>query len=71
MSESEHIADATPHDSKSVVDEEDRLRPEFVDKVLDAVEAGDDETARELVRPLHPADVADLIDGDIENDEES
>ena len=39
-----------------------RLRPEFVDKVLDAVEAGDDETARELVRPLHPADVADLIE---------
>ena len=62
MSESEQIADATPHDSKSVVDEEDRLRPEFVDKVLDAVEAGDDETARELVRPLHPADVADLIE---------
>jgi len=30
--------------------------------VLDAVEAGDDETARELVRPLHPADVADLIE---------
>ncbi len=44
------------------MDEEDRLRPEFVDKVLDAVEAGDDETARELVRPLHPADVADLIE---------
>ena len=62
MSESEQIADATPHDSKSVVDEEDKLRPEFVDKVLDAVEAGDDETARELVRPLHPADVADLIE---------
>jgi magnesium transporter len=62
VSESEHIADATPHDSRSVVDEEDRLRPEFVDKVLDAVEAGDDETARELVRPLHPADVADLIE---------
>jgi len=62
LSESEQIADATPHDSKSVVDDEDRLRPEFVDKVLDAVEAGDDETARELVRPLHPADVADLIE---------
>src|ERR1051325_3800784 len=44
------------------MDEEDRLRPEFVDKVLDAVEAGDDETARTLVRPLHPADVADLIE---------
>ncbi|HEY4070603.1 MAG TPA: magnesium transporter [Sphingomicrobium sp.] len=44
------------------MDEEDRLRPDFVDKVLDAVEAGDDETARELVAPLHPADVADLIE---------
>jgi magnesium transporter len=62
VSESEHIADATPRDSQSAVDEEDRLRPGFVDKVLDAVEAGDDETARELVRPLHPADVADLIE---------
>ncbi|HEY7005206.1 MAG TPA: CBS domain-containing protein, partial [Sphingomicrobium sp.] len=44
------------------MDDEDRLRPEFVDRVLDAVEAGDDETARELVAPLHPADVADLIE---------
>ncbi|MFL6752342.1 MAG: magnesium transporter [Sphingomicrobium sp.] len=61
MSESERIADAPPSDS-SVVDEEDRLRPEFVDKVLDAVESGDDETARKLVQPLHPADVADLIE---------
>ncbi len=62
MSESEPIAAAAPVDSASPVDEEDRLRPEFVDKVLDAVEVGDDETARELVRPLHPADVADLIE---------
>jgi magnesium transporter len=44
------------------MDEETRLRPEFVDRVLDAVEAGDDETARKLVEPLHPADVADLIE---------
>jgi magnesium transporter len=62
MSESEHIAAAPPAEPASAVDEEDRLRPEFVDKVLDAVEAGDDETARELVQPLHPADVADLIE---------
>jgi magnesium transporter len=62
VSESEPIAAAAPVDSASPVDEEDRLRPGFVDKVLDAVEAGDDETARELVRPLHPADVADLIE---------
>ncbi|HYI42752.1 MAG TPA: magnesium transporter [Sphingomicrobium sp.] len=46
----------------TAIDEEDRLRPEFVSRVLDAVEAGDDETARELVEPLHPADVADLIE---------
>ena len=66
MSESEHIAAAPRADSSgpgnSVMDDETRLRPEFVDKVLDAVEAGDDETARQLVEPLHPADVADLIE---------
>jgi magnesium transporter len=64
VSESEHIAAAPPTDSPptEVMDAEDRLRPEFVDKVLDAVEAGDDETARNLVQPLHPADVADLIE---------
>jgi magnesium transporter len=62
VSESEHIAAASPVDSASPVDEEDRLRPEFVDRVLDAVDAGDDETARKLVAPLHPADVADLIE---------
>jgi magnesium transporter len=61
MSESEQIAAAHPVDSDAI-DDEDRLRPEFVDKVLDAVDAGDDETARKLVEPLHPADVADLIE---------
>lgn len=30
--------------------------------MLDAVEAGDDATARALVEPLHPADIADLIE---------
>jgi magnesium transporter len=64
MSESEPIAAAPPKDSRSdsIVDKEDRLRPEFVSRVLDAVDEGDDETARQLVRPLHPADVADLIE---------
>jgi magnesium transporter len=67
MSESEKVAaalEAEPLDAAaaSAIDEEDRLRPEFVDRVLDAVDAGDDETARELVAPLHPADVADLIE---------
>jgi len=66
MSESENIATAAlPEEAvveDRVMDEEDRLRPEFVERVLDAVDAGDDETARELVEPLHPADVADLIE---------
>jgi magnesium transporter len=65
MAEHDQIAavpppqDDTPND---VMDEETRLRPEFVSKVLDAVAEGDDETARKLVAPLHPADVADLIE---------
>jgi magnesium transporter len=62
MADNDLLPDAQPHDSRSAVDEEDRLRPAFVETVLDAVDAGDDETARQLVRPLHPADVADLIE---------
>ncbi len=44
------------------MDEDDRLKPEFVRKVLSCVEAGDDEGARALVEPLHPADIADLFE---------
>ena len=63
MSESENIAALPPElEDEAPMDSEDRLRPEFVDRVLDAVASGDDETARELVEPLHPADVADLIE---------
>ena len=51
-----------PRDLRPVMDADDRLRPDFVAKVLDAVEAGDDDTARALVEPLHPADIADLIE---------
>ena len=69
MSESDRIAAASHADSQllapvpsTVIDEEDRLRPEFVSQVLDAVDMGDDEAARALVEPLHPADIADLIE---------
>src|SRR5947209_10731014 len=64
MAENDQIAAPPPDDAtpNSVMDEETRLRPGFVDKVLDAVDAGDDETARRLVEPLHPADIADLIE---------
>ena len=43
-------------------DAEDRLTPEFVNAVIERVEAGDDEGARLLVSPLHPADIADLFE---------
>ncbi|MEZ0496326.1 magnesium transporter [Sphingomonas sp. IW22] len=43
-------------------DEDDRLHPDFVRAVLDAVEAGDAEDALARVEPLHPADIADLIE---------
>lgn len=44
------------------LDEDDRLRSEFVRDVMDRVESGDTEGARRLVEPLHPADIADLFE---------
>jgi len=43
-------------------DEDDRLKTDFVSAVLDAVQEGESERARELVSPLHPADIADLLE---------
>src|ERR1700761_4379691 len=37
------------------------LNPEYVERVIDAADRGDDEHLRELVEALHPADVADLM----------
>ena len=48
--------------SESNLDEDDRLRPGFVRKVLELVEDGEDEAARDLVRPMHDADIADLFE---------
>ena len=44
------------------LDEDDRLKPEFVRSVLERVEAGDAEGARAQVEHLHPADIADLFE---------
>jgi magnesium transporter len=44
------------------LDEDDHLKAPFVREVLDRVYAGDVEGARELVAPLHPADIADLFE---------
>ncbi|MEP9358974.1 magnesium transporter [Sphingomonas sp. KR3-1] len=60
MSETELQADSPAPESQ--LDADDRLRPEFVDAVLDAVHAGDSARAHELAEPLHPADIADLVE---------
>ncbi|MBK8628940.1 MAG: magnesium transporter [Sphingomonadales bacterium] len=54
--------DLHPAPPVSQLDEDDRLKPEFVSEVLDAVSAREDERVRELVKPLHPADIADLFE---------
>jgi magnesium transporter len=43
-------------------DEDDRMNSSFVNAVIERVEQGDAEGARALVRPLHPADIADLFE---------
>ena len=48
--------------TETQLDRDDRLRPEFVRAVLDAVEKGDAGAAHALVDPLHPADIADLFE---------
>jgi len=44
------------------LDEDDRLKPEFVREVMERVDAGDSAAARAMVEPLHPADIADLFE---------
>lgn len=43
-------------------DEENRLKPKYIRSVRDAFEAGDNNAVYDLVEPLHPADVADLLE---------
>ncbi|MBO9574968.1 MAG: magnesium transporter [Sphingobium sp.] len=60
--EFDDIKDAAATPPETNLDEDDRLKPAFVTAVLDAVDAGNDEAARALVEPLHPADIADLLE---------
>ncbi|MCK8457575.1 MULTISPECIES: magnesium transporter [Sphingomonas] len=62
MSELELPEVETETQPETQLDRDDHLRPEFVRAVLDAVEEGNDEAARALVEPLHPADIADLFE---------
>jgi magnesium transporter len=53
---------AAPAIPDTRLDEDDRLKPDFVSEVMERVEAGDFAAARIMVEPLHPADVADLFE---------
>ncbi len=44
------------------LDEDDRLKPEFVAEVMEHVRDGAVDEVRALVEPLHPADMADLFE---------
>ncbi|MFN3845429.1 MAG: magnesium transporter [Paracoccaceae bacterium] len=44
------------------IDAEERLDAKRVSAILDAVEAGDTTTLSRLLEPMHPADVADLLE---------
>jgi magnesium transporter len=43
-------------------DEENRLKPEYIRSVREALEAEDNNAVYDLVEPLHPADIADLLE---------
>lgn len=44
------------------LDQDNRLTRDFVDRVLSALDSGDDALAYQLVEPLHEADIADLFE---------
>jgi magnesium transporter len=60
MSETE--LDQIAAEPETQLDEDDRLKPEFVRAVVERLEAEDPDGARALVAPLHPADIADLFE---------
>ncbi len=43
-------------------DEENRLKPDYIRSVREALEEGDKGAVYDLVEPLHPADIADLLE---------
>ncbi|MXO66871.1 magnesium transporter [Altericroceibacterium endophyticum] len=49
-------------DEHEQLDEENRLKPEYVASVIEALEEEDEGRAYDLVEPLHPADIADLLE---------
>ena len=56
------LEEGAPRDEGEQLDEENRLKEEFVDSVVAALEQRNEGRAYELVEPLHPADIADLLE---------
>jgi len=54
-------AAGAPFESESL-DEENRLKPDYVRRVHEALRADDSNLVYELVEPLHPADIADFFE---------
>lgn len=53
---------AEPETQNDILDQDDHLKREFVDRVLNALQAGDTGELQSLIEPLHDADVADLLE---------
>ncbi|MFN5244679.1 MAG: magnesium transporter [Novosphingobium sp.] len=53
---------AEPARESDSLDAENTLKPEFVRRVRDALEAGENDAVYSLVEGLHPADIADLFE---------
>jgi magnesium transporter len=51
-----------PREEGEQLDQDNRLKPEFVNAVREAIAERDEGRAYELVEPLHPADIADLLE---------
>ena len=49
-------------DSRERFDEDNRLKPDFVRRVSEALAQGEANQVYDLVEPLHPADIADLFE---------
>ena len=67
----EELADAVIEDAPKAsdasqrsdsLDKENRLKPDFVRRIQDALEAGETDLVYDLAEPLHPADIADLFE---------
>ncbi|NVE94237.1 magnesium transporter [Altererythrobacter lutimaris] len=62
QTESEELAKPDDRIDDERHDEENRLKPEYIRSVRDALEARDNNAVYDIVEPLHPADIADLLE---------